>query len=77
MVVENAYVLVKLTREDRPDPATLDAGVAEIMPRLEAEKRMQATEQWTAALRKAAKVDVNATLLSYDDEARSAAGRRR
>jgi peptidyl-prolyl cis-trans isomerase D len=81
MVVESAYVVVKLTHEERPDEAALEMGIAEIMPRLGAEKRMQTTEQWTAALRKAAKVDLNATLLTYDDETRSNAattsGRRR
>lgn len=64
---QNAFFVLELKSRTRADLAKLDAAKKdELRTRLTGQKKEEMRKAWVAALRKEAKVDTNAELLSYD-----------
>jgi len=70
MKIEGAWVVARLKARETPSMSELDAAKAELRPRLLFEKRTQVMEQWSAALKKTARIETNPLVLSYDDSGR-------
>lgn len=71
VLTEGAWVVARLLKREEPSEADFEAQKQMMGPRMQYEKRSQVMEEFSAALRKKAKVDINPQVLLYEEEGRS------
>ena len=71
--VEGGWVVARLRERQAASMADFDKARTEILPRLLFTKRQQLSEQWAESLKKSARVEINADVLSYEERANTSA----